>query len=433
MGLQKIYPFSREQYQFLTQSIARINVCDGPVRAGKNFVENIRFKNYLKSEPYENPRGDIAFCGVTKESVYRNFLRDLFRIIGEKNYTFNRQLGRGTIYGREFQVFSFKDADDFKALQGCTLSGAYVTETAHCHPDFFNELLARCMLYGAMIFCDLNPASPTHWFYTDFLTNEKLLATGFLRRFQFNFDSNLSMTAEDKAFLMQSYVPGSLRFKRMIQGLWVAAEGVIFTAFDHARNTIDPLLIPHAESIWLPFDFGIQHPTVFGKFVQHKDSLYLADMFRHHGGDDDRKTNNDYIEHMRDFMAGIPDGSAFEPNAIIRDPAPIAAAFNVQLGQEFDHIPQILANNDLLEGIDSVQLALQQGLLKVSLHPNCKPAIRGFGGYIWDKPASARTGNDVPLKKDDDEMCMVRYGVHTVRKMSPMGSAWEMIDDELAA
>lgn len=426
MGLHKIFPFSREQYLYLTRSTAKINVSDGPVRSGKNFVANIRFKLYLKSEPHEDPRSPIAFCGASKDTVYRIILRDLFKLVGEANYTWNSSRGQGTIYGREFYCFGFTDANDFQTLRGLTLGGAYVTEATLCHEEFFNELQARCTgIAGALIFCDTNPAAPSHWFHK-LITNADLLANGDIRRFRFNIDSNLSLDPGEKASLKRRYIPGSLRYKRMIEGQWVAADGVIYTAFDYDRNTIDPLLIPQAQSIWVPFDFGIQHPTIFGKLTQHDNTLYLADMYRHHGDVDGRKSNNDYIADLRKFMSDFP----FEPDAIIRDPAPIAAAFNVQLGQEFDYIHQIMANNDLLEGIDSVQLALQEGTFKVSRHPNCEPAIRGFGSYIWDKKASQRTGNDVPLKQDDDEVSMIRYGVHTVRKLAPVGSAWEMIDDE---
>lgn len=418
MGLQKLFPFSQEQKLFLTRSTARINVCDGPVRAGKNFVANLRFKNYLKLEPYEDRLSDIAFCGVTKESVYRNFLRDLFRIVGEKNYTYKRQLGRGTIFGREFYVFSFKDADDFKALQGATLGGAYMTETVHCHPDFFKELLARCSVGGARIFCDCNPASPQHWFYLEFLTNEKLLATGILKRFRFNFDSNLSLTEEFKDSLKELYVPGSLRYKRMIEGQWVAADGVIYTSFNYERNTLEPSEIPNLDTLWLPFDFGIQHPTIFGQLGKHNGKFYLADCYRHNGEIEGRQTNGEYVLDMRDFLAGNPKrkmlGFPHRPQSLILDPAPVSAAFNVELGREFSDIAQELANNEVLEGIGTVQRMLENKDFFVSR--KCLDVIRGFGGYIWDKKASERTGNDVPLKVGDDEMCMVRYGLHTLNE-----------------
>ena len=96
MGLHKLYPFSQEQYHFLTRSTARINVCDGPVRSGKNFVENIRFKTYAKTEPYEDPKSPLAFCGASKDTAYRIILRDLFKLVGKKNYTYNRSNGSGS-------------------------------------------------------------------------------------------------------------------------------------------------------------------------------------------------------------------------------------------------------------------------------------------------------------------------------------------------
>lgn len=352
-------------------------------------------------------------------------MRDLFKLVGKKNYTYNRSNGSGTIYGREFYSFGFTDANDFQTLRGLTLGGAYVTEATLCHEEFFNELMARCSgIHGSSIFCDTNPASPTHWFYK-LITNEDLIANGDIRRFRFTIDSNLSLNEHDKATLKRVYIPGSLRYKRMIEGLWVMADGIIYTSFNYENNTIDPLLIPHAESIWLPFDFGIQHPTIFGQLTRHKDKFYLVDMYRHHGEVEGRKTATDYIEDMRKFMGKFP----MPPDKIIKDPAPVSAAFNVQIEREFNHISQSLANNDVLQGIDTVQQALQTQSFFVSRHPNCEPAIRGFGAYAWDRKASQRTGQDIPLKEDDDEMCMIRYGLHSVQKASPVSDAWDLIHD----
>lgn len=414
----KLYPLSQAQLNFLTRSTARINVCEGPVRAGKNFVVNLRFKNYLKTEPYGNTKSDIAFCGATKDSVWRNFLKDLLALIPQKYWSYNSQRGKGRIFGRDFYVFSFLNADDFKVLQGATLGGAVVTEAVHCHKEFLNELLARCSVPGAKLFWDLNPASPTHYIYTDFLTNEDIIAAGDLIRFKFDFDSNLSLTEEYKASLKRYYVPGSLRYKRMIEGLWVAAEGVIYNAFSSDKHVIDPANIPDLELFWLPFDFGIQHPTVFGCLGRKGDKYYLIDEWKHHGDVDGRKTNTQYLKDMLEFMARFP----ARPHEIIKDPAPIAAAFNVELDQRLHDYSLVMADNALLEGIGTVQRKLENKEFFVS--SKCVHTIRGFGSYSWDQKASARTGQDIPQKIDDDEMCMVRYGLHTTDSSYDPMAGW---------
>ena len=181
---------SLEQYEFLRDSTARINIAHGPVRSGKNFIENLRMLLYLKSEPHGDPTSDIAFCGTSKDAIFRIFLRDLFALAGPANYTYNRQNGSGTIFGRAFYSFGFRKSDDYERLRGATLGGALLTEATLCHPDFFNEILARLSLDGSKIFLDTNPAGPYHWLYTDYIMNEDLIGSGLLKPFGFNFDSN---------------------------------------------------------------------------------------------------------------------------------------------------------------------------------------------------------------------------------------------------
>lgn len=365
--------------------------------------------------------------------MYRIILRDLFKLVGKKNYTYNRSNGSGTLYGREFYSFGFTDADDFETLRGLTLGGAYVTEATLCHEEFFNELLARCSgIPGALIFLDTNPAGPTHWLYSKFITNPELLAAGDVRRFRFTLESNLSLDEYTKASLKRFYVPGSLRYKRMIEGQWVMADGVIYTSFNYERNTLEPDQIPRCETLWLPFDFGIQHPTVFGQLGKHNNKYYLVDAYRHHGDVEGRKTNSAYIQDMREFIAGNPErsmlGFAAPPQAIIRDPAPVAAAFNVELEEAFQDIALEMANNDILEGIGTVQRMLENK--EFFVNRKLLDVIKGFGGYCWDKKASQRTGHDIPLKVDDDEMCMVRYGLHSLNAMNQADApsqAWDLI------
>src|SRR3990172_3250443 len=125
MSLKKPYPLSSAQAQFLFNSVAPINICDGPVRCGKNYVENARVDSYIRSEPYADPLSWFLFAGPTKDAVLRNFLDDFFFLIGgNSKYEYNRSNGMGTIMGRPFFVAGFDDAGAFKKIQGMTLGGS---------------------------------------------------------------------------------------------------------------------------------------------------------------------------------------------------------------------------------------------------------------------------------------------------------------------
>lgn len=399
-------PLSREQQNFLDNSVYPINICDGPVRAGKNYVENIRVKTYLKTEPYGATDSWFLFAGSSKGSVVRNYLQDLFGSIPRSSYTYNSQSGMGRIFGRPFFVAGFDDAAAFKTIQGMTLGGALVTEAQLAHESFIDTLIARVSVEDALQFWDCNPVGPQHFLYEKYVGNTEAQALGQIGRFRFNFDSNLSLGWRYKENLKARYVPGSLLYQRMIEGLWVAADGIIYTAFNSDANVISPELIPVGKNIWVPYDFGIQHPTVFGKLIQHEGIFYLAAEKFHHGEVEGRKSSGQYIKDLKEFIAPFN-----ARPAIIQDPAPVSAAFNVDIEKHFDGYDIQLADNSVLKGINTVQYLLSERKLLIS--SDCKQTIKGFGSYIWDKRA-ANKGDDIPLKENDDAMCMLRYGCHTI-------------------
>ena len=213
---KKLLVPSREQWEFLVKSTARQNWAHGPVRSGKNHVINIRFAEALGTAPFGNEDSDVYFGGKTKDTVERIFLRDLFKWVGEGNYTYNRNKGKGTIsllwkntktrFTREFYSFGYSDADSHEAISGATLGLAYLTEGIFCHEDFHRQLVARLSIDEglnafSMLFGDTNPAGPAHWLWKKVINNPDLLNSGDLRAFLFNFYSNPSLTESYREML----------------------------------------------------------------------------------------------------------------------------------------------------------------------------------------------------------------------------------------
>jgi hypothetical protein len=48
--------------------------------------------------------GHRVICGVTKQTVYKNFLAPLFDIVGPKNYSYNKNSGQLTLFGVKWLV-----------------------------------------------------------------------------------------------------------------------------------------------------------------------------------------------------------------------------------------------------------------------------------------------------------------------------------------
>src|SRR5882762_5910097 len=96
---------------------ALINILEGAVRAGKTWT--MIPKIILRLIPYDVP-GDRIIFGVSKETIYKNVLNELFNFIGTKNYSFNRQNGDLWMYGQQWSVVGAKDEGSEKYIRGRT-------------------------------------------------------------------------------------------------------------------------------------------------------------------------------------------------------------------------------------------------------------------------------------------------------------------------
>jgi len=134
---------SYQQYNVIANANAKINVLDGSVRSGKNFALNMRLAMYLKHEPVGDNDAFFCMAGTSKQTVYRNIIKDLAKLIPAADFKYSAHSGTGRAYKREFFVLSSKDDDDYKTLRGATLAGSILTEGSLANRKFFDELIAR--------------------------------------------------------------------------------------------------------------------------------------------------------------------------------------------------------------------------------------------------------------------------------------------------
>lgn len=433
---KKLSGLSREQYRFILNSRARQNWAHGPVRCGKNFAINIRFVEALRTAPRGFEYTDVAFTGSSKKAIYRVFLKDLFEWIGRGNYTYDKSTGSGRIFDREFYSFTHCDSDSHEAISGSTFGLAYMTEGVYAHQDFHKQLMARLSIEDledpsvfAMLFGDTNPAGPQHWLWTDVINNPELLKAGDIASFPFTFDSNRSISAGYRDSLKRQYKPGSLWFKRMIQGLWVMAEGIIFANFQMGKNTRPLQKMPTKgfERTVIACDYGTQNPFA-ALLVGIKDGrFYVLDEYYHNGRANGQKTNLQYADELHEWIGGR------SVDALYLDPSASGMRIELKNHAKFQDaaIPIKLAENAVEDGIQTVDSALFQGNL--ILAETCSHTLKEMGSYAWC-PSAQKRGEDKPLKKDDHCMDALRYALHTEITRQALGDddeAWDAIDDEL--
>lgn len=423
----KIKPLSPEQRYFLANSTAQINICHGPVRSGKNFVENLRLLRYFAREPVGDTSAPFAFCGASADAIYDIFLSDLFDMLGPGNWTYEKQKGKGTIYGRRFKCYPCQSKGDFKALRGKTLGGGLITEGTLCDQDFFNELLARCSIDGAKIFVDTNPGGPFHWLATDYIFNEEKLASGKVKAFGFNFDSNKSLKEAYKEGLRLFYGPGSLWYQRMIEGLWVMADGVIYAGFTKEKNTLPPDQMPTRFDGFLNMglDYGTTNPLA-ALIGGVKDGVWYITREHYHNPDPEKKgipfTDSQHAEALVKFISK----SNGPVSTLYIDPSAASMRAELLTNEPFLNLGTMLrdADNDVLSGIALMNSLITSG--KLIFSTECKNALREIGSYVWD-PLAQKKGEDKPKKENDHAMDACRYLVKTETSIgdpfSPYGLA----------
>jgi len=238
-----IKEFSPKQLEIFTTAYDNVHfdiIADGAVRSGKTLCCSVAFVMWAM-DTFDNC--NFAICGKTVGSAIKNIVLPLLNIVDLRmvyNMTFKRSYNCIVIkYGKKtnfFYIYGGTDESSQDLIQGITLCGFLLDEAALMPQSFINQAIARTLsVPNAKRFYNCNPESPDHFIYTDFIlkAEEKKI-----KHIHFLMEDNPILTKDmiDKAKNMYSGV----FHQRFILGMWVRAEGLVYTKF--ANNTNDYLL-----------------------------------------------------------------------------------------------------------------------------------------------------------------------------------------------
>lgn len=393
------------------QSIAecrhsRIAAWSGAVRSGKTIASLIAFILAIKDAPHS---GLIIVAGRTLQTIERNLIEPLQdpALFGAAAREVQHTRGSGTaiILGRTVHLIGANDARSEGKLRGLTACLALVDEATLVPEAFFTQLLARLSVAGARLLLTTNPDGPSHWLRKKFLLRAAELD---LAHWHFTLDDNHSLSADYVKAIKAEFV--GLWRKRMVEGLWVQAEGAVFDMFDEEEHVVDEL--PRIQK-WIStgVDYGSRNPTaviVCGLGVDGR--LYLTHEWRHDPAIAHRQlTDAALSREIRAWMADLPlQGGlrGLQTDWTCVDPS--AASLRLQLFE--DGITPALADNSVLDGIRLMASLLATDRLKI--HRSCKGLLEELPGYSWDDDA-AEKGEDKPIKVDDHSIDAARYSIKT--------------------
>ena len=240
-------------------------ILEGAIRSGKTVLNILLFLLHVSN--FKNKK--FIITGTSLASIKRNVLDEIERIFEIATYL--NQKNEFKLFGNTIICFGADKADSYKVIKGFTAHGWLANEVTEHHKNTIDQAFKRCSGPGARIFWDTNPAGPEHFVKIGFIerTGCKLdSGQENIKSFHFVLDDNTFLT-KDYIQTVKESTPSGMWYDRDILGLWVAAEGVIYTDFIYEEHVISELPKINGKEIKLKdyfagMDWGWTHKGVLG-------------------------------------------------------------------------------------------------------------------------------------------------------------------------
>lgn len=380
-----------------------INILEGAIRSGKTWTLHPKTLYCCRYEV----GGLRVMTGVSKQSIHNNVLRDLFQIVGSRNYSYNRSTGQLKLFNREWLIIGAKDEGSERYIRGLTVGVAICDELSLMPRSFFQMLLSRMSPQGDRLYGTTNPDSAYHWLKAEYLDNTELRDKRVLWSDHFAMADNPNLPADFVESQKRLY--SGFFYKRFIEGLWVIAEGAIY------KDSWSEALLYNLEDEprglraqgghqqrTVAIDYGTVNPMVFLDIYDDGKLFWITREYYWDSAVEMRqKTDAEYADDLMDFI-GCPNNAK-----VIIDPS--AASFKAEMTKR--GIWCVDAENDVNEGIRLSSMTLNQRLVRFCRQTVPK-TIQEMQTYAWD-PKAAQHGEELPLKTHDHGPDAFRYFAKT--------------------
>ena len=412
----KFAPFSKKQRMILNWWTADSPVkdyegiiADGAIRSGKTVSMSLSFVMWAM-ETFDGQ--NLILAGKTIASLRRNVLAVLKPMLRGRGYACEERRGDNLLIvrrkGKEnlFYLFGGKDEASQDLVQGITAAGAFFDEVALMPASFVNQATSRCSVDGSKLWFNCNPAGALHWFKREWIDDR--LSKGLLY-LHFTMEDNNSLTERIKARYRSMYA--GVFYQRFILGLWVIAEGLIYTMLTEENYyTEAPGGLHFTARRTIAVDYGTTNPCVFLDCYDDGVKLWIDNEYRWDSRSDEakrsgnpQKTDTQYADDMAAFMTDDPERQC----TIVCDPS--AASFIAELKGRGYYVKA--ANNEVLDGIRTVGALIQKRYIMIN-RERCPGLIAELQAYVWDDKAAQR-GEEKPAKALDHAPDALRYYVMT--------------------
>lgn len=369
-------------------------ICDGAVRSGKTSCMSLSFMMWSMGR---FDKRNFGLCGKTIVSLRRNLLTELLKWAEKLGFMVTENLSKNYMdvdFGgrrNRYYLFGGKDEGSASLIQGVTLAGVLMDETALMPRSFVEQAVARCSVTGSKLWFNCNPDNPYHWFkreWIDKADSKNLLYV------HFELSDNPSLS-EAVIKRYERLYTGAF-YERFVRGRWSAAEGLVYPMFDERKYVCGELPQDCGRFV-VSCDYGTVNPSSFGLWGQSGGIWYrLAEYYYDSAREGSRRTDEEHYTALEELAGGR------EISYVVCDPS--AASF-IQCIKRHGKFRVIQAKNDVISGIRRTQDFIRGGGLRIGA--DCTDILREFTLYRWDEGA----GRDCPVKEFDHAMDDMRYFV----------------------
>lgn len=407
--------FSPKAKDFIYGSDAFINIAHGSVRSGKTIAATLRFLAFLGESPYQ----EFMISGKTRDTIERNVIRDLIKMIdGRIPYKYRKFDNYIEIEDKKVWLIGFSDEGATEKVRGMTIGGWYADELTSAAKSTVDMAITRCSLDGAKMFWTMNPESPYHFIYTDYINNRELLNSGTVKVWHFNLDDNYHLSTRYIEELKRVNRKSKVSYKRNILGEWVIAEGAIYDTFDETIHIqdVDPKT---CDDINICCDYGVSTVTTFGVMGVKKNpagnSYYLLEE-TYYDAEEKGVAQSD-TDRVNDIVKLQEKYGLKHKNTIYLPHDAASLKAQCKKDKRIKMKVRTYAPNTYRD-INTIQDLFSSHRFFINSH--CKNSITQAQTYSWDVKAQQR-GEDKPLKINDHCPDMWRGGIlgprHNRRKV----------------
>lgn len=212
------------QREYRDNANRRWNIKTGATRSGKTWLD-IAYIIPKRIMDVRGLPGLTVLLGNTKGTLQRNVIEPMQEIFGSKRVGSIRSDNTAEIFGERVHCLGADNKKHVDRIRGSSIKYCYGDEVVTWNPEVFDMLKSRLDKPYSKFDGTCNPEGPQHWF-KKFLDGD---ADIFQQ--QYTIDDNPFLPPSFVQALKQEYA-GTVLYQRYIKGLWVAAEGAIYTPWN---------------------------------------------------------------------------------------------------------------------------------------------------------------------------------------------------------